>query len=85
MAAACSDISLVHKEDNFVKFIFFPSQFAVEDIDMLAKSPDLNPTEHLWDELEGCLPAGPYHSASVLDLTSGSKSLQPGSKIWRKA
>lgn len=28
------------------------SEFAVEELDWPARIPNLNPTEHLWDELE---------------------------------
>ncbi len=46
------------------------SQFGVEELDWPAQSPDLNPIQHLWDELERQLWAWPCHPTSVLDLTS---------------
>ena len=42
----------------------------VEELDWPAQSPDLNPIEHLWDELEGRLQARPNHQTSVPDLTN---------------
>ena len=42
----------------------------VEELDWPAQSPDLNPIEHLWDELERQLRARPNRPTSVPDLTN---------------
>ena len=42
----------------------------VEELDLLAQSPDLNPIEHLWDELDHRLRARPNCPTSVPDLTN---------------
>ena len=42
----------------------------VEELDWPAQSPDLNPIEHLWDELENQLRARPNRPTSVPDLTN---------------
>ena len=42
----------------------------VEELDWPAQSPDLNPIEDLWDELERRLRARPDHLTSVPDLTN---------------
>ncbi|KAK3570621.1 hypothetical protein QTP86_023816, partial [Hemibagrus guttatus] len=46
------------------------SEFGVEELDCPAQSPDLNPIEHLWDELEWRLRARPSRPTSVPDLTN---------------
>ncbi|KAK3535289.1 hypothetical protein QTP70_007432 [Hemibagrus guttatus] len=46
------------------------SEFGVEELDWPAQSPDLNPIEHLWDELEWRLRARPSRPTSVPDLTN---------------
>ncbi|KAK3513447.1 hypothetical protein QTP70_014271, partial [Hemibagrus guttatus] len=46
------------------------SEFGVEELDWPAQSPDLNPIEHLWDELERRLRARPSRPTSVPDLTN---------------
>lgn len=45
------------------------SDFGVEELDWSAPSPDLNPTEHLWDELVWRPRARISHPTAVLDLT----------------
>ena len=54
-------------------------EFGVDEPDWPAQSPDLNPIEHLWDELEQRLRARPSHPTSVRDLTNAL--LEEWSKI----
>ncbi|MCJ8748442.1 hypothetical protein PDJAM_G00164910 [Pangasius djambal] len=42
----------------------------LEELECPAQSPDLNPTEHLWDELEHRLHPRPPHPTSAPDLTN---------------
>ena len=42
----------------------------VEELDWPAQSPNLNPIEHIWAELEHRLQARPNHPTSVFDLTN---------------
>ena len=45
-------------------------EFGVDELNWPAQRPDLNTTEHLWDELEQRLQARPSHPTSVCDLTN---------------
>ena len=45
-------------------------EFGVEELDWPAQSPDFNPTEHLWDELEQRLRDRPSCPTSMPDLTN---------------
>ena len=45
-------------------------EIGVEELDWPAHSPDLNPIEHLWDELERRLRARPNPPTSVPNLTN---------------
>ena len=46
------------------------SEFGVDELDWPALSPDLDPIEHLWDELQRRLRARPSCPTSVSDLTN---------------
>ena len=61
------DNAPVHKVKSKQKQFF---GIDVEEFDWPAHSPDLNPIEHLWDELECRLRARPIHPTSVPDLTN---------------
>ncbi|KAK3533163.1 hypothetical protein QTP70_012415 [Hemibagrus guttatus] len=61
------DCTPVHKARSIETWM---SEFGVEELDWPAQSPDLNPIEHLWDELERRLRARPSRPTSVPDLTN---------------
>lgn len=61
------DCAPVHKARSIKAWL---DEFGVEELDWPAQSPDLNPTEHLWDELERRLRARPSSPTSVSDLTN---------------
>ena len=61
------DCAPVHKAKSIMTWI---REFCVDELDWPAKSPDLNPMEHLWNELEWRLRARPSHPTSVCDLTN---------------
>lgn len=47
--------------------VFSIGQSGVEDFNRPAQTPDLNLTQHLWDELKYQLCAKPYYLTSVTD------------------
>ena len=57
----------MHKARSIQKWFV---EIGVEELDWPAQSPDLNPIEHLWDELERRLRARPNRPTSVPDLTN---------------
>ena len=56
----------VHKARYIQKWFV---EIGVEELDWPAQSPDLNPIEHLWDELECRLLARPNRQTTVPNLT----------------
>ena len=57
----------LHKARSIHKWFV---EICVEELDWPAQSPDLNPIEQLWDELEQRLRAKSNRSISVPDLTN---------------
>ena len=57
----------MHKARSIQKWFV---EISVEELDWPTQSPDLNPIEHLWDELERRLQARPNRPTSVPDLTN---------------
>uniref|UniRef100_A0A667WHW0 Tc1-like transposase DDE domain-containing protein n=1 Tax=Myripristis murdjan TaxID=586833 RepID=A0A667WHW0_9TELE len=61
------DCAPVHKARSIKTWM---TESGVDELDWPAQSPDLNPIEHLWDELERRLRARPSRPTSVCDLTN---------------
>ena len=61
------DNAPVHKARYIQKWF---AEIGVEELDWPAQSPDLNPIEHHWDELEPRLRARPNRPTSVPDLAN---------------
>ena len=61
------DCAPVHKARSIKTWM---TESGVDELDWPAQSPDLNPIEHLWDELERRLRARPSPPTSVCDLTN---------------
>ncbi|KAK3508009.1 hypothetical protein QTP70_010149 [Hemibagrus guttatus] len=59
------DCTPVHKARSIKTWM---SEFGVEELDWPAQSPDLNQTEHLWDELEQRLPGLTTTAIGAVDL-----------------
>ena len=57
----------MHKARSIKKWFV---EIGVEERDGPAQSPDLNPIDRLWDELERQLRARPNRPTSVSDLTN---------------
>ena len=61
------DNASVHNARSIQKWFV---EIGVEELDWPAQSPDIDPIEHLLDELECRLRARPNRSTSVPDLTN---------------
>ncbi|KAL0151306.1 hypothetical protein M9458_053497 [Cirrhinus mrigala] len=70
------DCAPVHKARSIKTWM---TESGVDELDWPTQSPDLNPIEHLWDELERRLKARPSRPTSVCDLTNAL--LEEWSKI----
>ncbi|KAK1794911.1 hypothetical protein P4O66_010109 [Electrophorus voltai] len=70
------DCASVHKPRSIKTWM---SKFGVKEFDQSAQSPDLNPIEHLWDELEQRLRPRPSCPTTVSEVTNAL--LEEWSKI----
>ncbi|KAK3524947.1 hypothetical protein QTP86_011480 [Hemibagrus guttatus] len=64
------DCTPVHKARSIKTWM---SEFGVEELDWPAQSPDLNQTEHLWDELEQRLDVRPRKGRELADVMERRK------------
>ena len=74
---------LFHKASTEKKLF---DEFGVEELEWSTQSPDLNPAERLWDEVERRLRAWPSRPPSVSDLINALQDewAQKHSEIWWK-
>ena len=68
------DNATVHKARSIQKLFV---EIGVERLDWPAQNPDLNPIEHLWDELERRLRGRPNRPTSAFDLTNALLAAVP--------